>query len=407
MTPFTLLIKPASADCNLRCKYCFYLDRAGLYPETKRHVMPDTVLQAMIKGYLETPQPQYAFAWQGGEPTLLGIHFFRRVIEFQKRYGRPGSSVCNHLQTNGLRITEAFAAFLHEYNFLTGVSLDGPAEIHDRYRCYPDGRGSHADVLKALNILRRHRVKFNILTLVTQANVGHPRRVYRYLRNQGIAHHQYIPCTEFDREGRRLPFALEPEEWGDFLCAVFDEWIASDIGVVSVRLFDSLIHYFCTGQPNVCHMGRDCRQYFVVEHNGDVYPCDFFVEPAWKLGNIQKDSWADLQHSTCYEKFGRQKRNWHSDCAACEHLDYCAGDCLKQRLEYGRKTPSQKSWLCRGYKKFFDHAVPRLKVLASEFKNQMHASDTETINRPAPSKVGRNEPCPCGSGRKFKHCCGR
>lgn len=304
-------------------------------------------------------------------------------------------------------ITEELAAFLHEYHFLIGVSLDGPAEIHNRYRCYPDGRGSHSDVLKALDILRRHQVKFNILTLVTQANVGHPQRVYRYLKNQAVAYHQYIPCTEFNEQGRRLPFAVDPEEWGEFLCVVFDEWIASDIGVVSVRLFDSLVYYFCTGRHNVCHFGRDCRQYFVVEHNGDIYPCDFFVEPAWKLGNVQKDSWAGLQTSVRYETFGLQKSKWHPDCAGCEYLEYCSGDCLKQRLQYGRKTPFQKSWLCRGYKRFFDHAVPRLKILASELKNEMFASDTGSLNRSVPFKVGRNEPCPCGSGRKFKHCCGR
>jgi uncharacterized protein len=407
MNPFSLLIKPASADCNLRCAYCFYLDRASLYPGSDRHRMSQETLETLIKTYLATPQPQYGFAWQGGEPTLMGLDFFVRVVELQKKYGASGASVANHLQTNGLAVSEDLARHLARYNFLVGVSLDGPAELHDRFRCKADGRGSHDLVIRGLRVLDRHRVKVNILTLVSSANVGHGGRVYRYLRQAGFDHHQYIPCVEFDPSGELQPFAIQAREWGDFLCQVFDEWIDSDVGRVSVRYFDSLLYRMVSGEHNLCHLQDDCRQYFVVEHNGDVYPCDFFVRPELKLGNINQDSWETLQASSTYAQFGARKRDWDPECAECLYLPYCAADCPKHRLNPGPEGAPGKSWLCLGYKQFLAHALPGLRSLAREIRREQESSPDGGGGPGRPAKVGRNEPCPCGSGRKYKKCCGR
>jgi uncharacterized protein len=402
MRPFSLLIKPASADCNLRCAYCFYLDRAELYPNGSRRMKPET-LDALVKSYMATEQPQYAFAWQGGEPTLMGLEFFERVVELQMKYGAPGASVANHLQTNGLLIGKDLARHLARYNFLVGVSLDGPPAMHDRFRRSAGGRGSHDQVMQGIGVLRQHGVKFNILSLVSSANVGHGAEVYRYLRNEGFDFHQYIPCVEFDDGGRLQPFAVTPEAWGDFLCQVFDQWIGRDAGHVSIRFFDSIIYRLISGQTNLCHMGRDCRQYLVVEHNGDVFPCDFFVDPSLKLGNVLTDSWHSLRSHPKYAEFGTGKRNWDPACADCQYLELCGGDCLKHRRVRGSDGPDQLSWLCRGYKRFFAHALPGFMDLARSLQS---GPDGGGRAQGKPAKVGRNDPCPCGSGRKFKKCCG-
>jgi len=409
MKPFSLLIKPASADCNLRCVYCFYLAKSALYPETSKHRMSDDVLKAMVSRYMATDQPQYTFGWQGGEPTLMGVDFFKRVTELQQKHGRRGAVVANGLQTNATLIDDEFAAHLGRYRFLLGVSLDGPAEIHDHYRKRASGAGSHAEVISGIECLKRHGVEFNILTLVNDVNVGRGREVYRYLRDLGFHYHQYIPCVEFDDAGRILPFSVSGEAWGDFLCEVFDEWVESDTRIVSVRLFDSVLNYLVTGAYNVCYMQADCRQYFLVEHNGDVYPCDFFVEPQLKLGNVKTDDWEDLHESPRYVEFGARKKRWNNLCNDCLWRRLCAGDCPKHRIR-GDGDPSKLSFLCEGWKRFYEHAMPTLEGLADEIRRERARASvppSRVIVPGSSGKPGRNDPCPCGSGRKFKHCCGR
>jgi uncharacterized protein len=403
--PFSLLIKPASADCNLRCSYCFYLDRARLYPETSRHRMSDLVLAAMIRGYMGTAQPTYQFGWQGGEPTLLGAEFFRRVVQYQQRFGRDGVSVANGLQTNATLITDDLAAVLAEYHFLTGVSLDGPRWLHDRYRQTADGRGSHAEVLAGIGRLETRRAEFNILTLVSAANVGEPAAVYHYLCEHGWLYHQYIPCVESDERRRLLPFSVSAEAWGEFLCRVFDMWYAADTRRVSIRLFDSVLALLVDGVRNICPFGTNCCQYFVVEYNGDVYPCDFFVEPRLCLGNVQTAAWEVLQQSPQYRSFGEQKSCWHADCERCAWQWICQGDCLKHRLCVGGGEARQLSRLCAGWRLFFEHTMPRFRSLAAGVTAERRQA---AVSR-APSSgcsPGRNESCPCGSGRKYKRCCG-
>ncbi|MCJ7810094.1 MAG: radical SAM protein, partial [Desulfobulbaceae bacterium] len=285
MKPFSLLIKPASADCNLGCEYCFYLDKCRLYPETSRHRMSEGVLEQLVKSYLATSQPVYVFGWQGGEPLLMGVDFFRKITEFQQQYGKKGHIVSNGLQTNATLIDDEIADHLARYRFLLGCSLDGPAEAHNQYRKTAGGRSTHGEVLKGIETLVRHDVEFNILVLVSRANVGQPAKVYDYLVDRGYRFQQYIPCVEFDPDGNLLPFAITGEEWGSFMCQLFDRWYTRDTQRVSIRHFDAVLHKIIQNRDQVCSLARNCCQYFVVEYNGDIYPCDFFVEGRFKIGN--------------------------------------------------------------------------------------------------------------------------
>jgi len=379
--PFSLLIKPASADCNLGCAYCFYLPKARLYPGPRR--MSRETLERLISSYMATEQPQYVFGWQGGEPALMGVEFFREVVRLQERHGKPGSVVANGLQTNATRITEELAALFARYRFLVGVSIDGPGELHDVFRTRPGGTGSFRQVVQGLELLRKHGVAFNALVAVSAANVGRTEEVYRFLVDRGILHHQYIPIVELDERGRPLPFTIDAEQWGRFLVRLFDLWYP-DRYRVSVRHFDAVLARLVDGTETICTMGRDCRSYFLVEHNGDVYPCDFFVEPELRLGNIHKSDWRELGGSRLYREFGRRKGQLHPDCLACEYLELCAGDCLKNRIVSGSgaaASASALSWLCQGWKAFYRHALPGLRRLAREIQRQRSRALEESMRR--------------------------
>ena len=369
MRPFTLLVKPASADCNLHCEYCFYLDKSRLYPDTKRHRMSDEVLEKIIKSYMATRQPTYSIVWQGGEPTLMGLDFFRKVTHLQEKYGHPGAVVANGLQTNAKLISDEMAKHFGQYHFLLGCSLDGPAEIHDRYRRTSGGKPSHAEVLKGIETLKRNKVHFNILTLVSQSNVTRAEQVYRYLVGRGYHYHQYIPCVEFDTHGKLLPFSITGKEWGDFLCTLFDVWYSKDTHRVSIRHFDSILFKMVVGSANVCHMARNCCQYFVVEYNGDIYPCDFFVKEPLRLGNVMDSTWKEVLSSKIYRSFGAQKEQWNMACQGCDCLDLCAGDCLKQRIWDGH-PPQNLSWLCAGWNQFNRYTCDRFEGLAEKIRQQ-------------------------------------
>lgn len=409
--PQLLLVKPASGDCNLDCAYCFYTCKAQLYPSAASHRMSPAVLERMIASFMQLPLPQHTFAWQGGEPTLLGREFFERVTALQVRYGAPGAAVANGLQTNATLIDDPFAAHLAAYRFLVGVSLDGPAEIHDVYRTGRSGQGSHAAVLRGVGALRRHGAALNALTLVSQANVRRAQEVYRYLVGEGWSHHQYIPCVEHDPSGALQPFAIEGEAWGRFLCELFEAWYPRDVGRISVRHFDALLDRLAPGGTSLCTLGRDCCQYLVVEHTGDLYPCDFFVEAPRRIGNLMSMSWAQALAAPTYRTFGAQKVRWHPACADCPYLDLCAGDCLKHRLVGPAPDPRRLSSLCAGWRLFFDRALPTLRRLAQEIREARRKAPLPPAPpRPSPppaGRVGRNAPCPCGSGRKHKLCCGR
>jgi len=405
--PFSLLVKPAGADCNIACDYCFYLEKAKLYPEENRHRMSDETLEQLISGYMATPQPVYSFGWQGGEPTLMGVDFFRRVTELQRRYGRPGSTVSNGLQTNGIAVTDELAAHLARHNFLVGVSLDGPEEIHNVYRHTREGNRTYTQVRRGIETLARHGVEFNILVLVSQANVGRAREVYRFLRDEGFYYQQYIPCVEFLSDGSPAPWSITGEEWGRFHIDLYDEWQQNDTRRVSIRYFDSILQLLVNGRYAQCTMGGNCAGYLVVEHNGDVYPCDFFVTDELRLGNIHTHNWRELATSPLRRKFAAGKTRWPEDCARCEYLPYCSGDCMKHR------PPGQTSVLCSGTKAFLDHALPGFRRLGTEYlaANQAERAGglfLDSSGRPAAyGGEGENSACYCGSGKRYKNCHGK
>jgi uncharacterized protein len=369
------------------------------------------VLEKMISSYMATDQQQYSFGWQGGEPTLMGVDFFRKVVELQQKYGRKGAVVANGLQTNGVLIDNDFARHLADYRFLVGVSIDGPENIHDKFRKNVSGLGSHKDVLRGISCLQKHNVEFNILVLVSQSNVRKAAEVYDYLCDNGFYYQQYIPCVEFDEKGNLLPFAINGREWGDFMCEIFDRWIKHDTRKVSVRHFDSILSLKVDNIRNVCVMGKNCCQYFVVEHNGDIYPCDFFVQEELKLGSVFDSDWSGLQQSDKYLEFGKQKACWNSICDNCSCIDYCYGDCLKNRNFTARSSDSI-STLCEGWKEFYQHTENEFMKLAVQIRDERNTSMRSSVqnnyyNSNEQKVSGRNSPCPCGSGKKYKKCCGR
>jgi len=369
--------------------------------------MPDEVLEQLVKSYMATPQTAYSFGWQGGEPTLMGVDFFRKATALQEKYGRSGAVVANGLQTNATLIDDELARHLARFRFLLGCSLDGPAEIHDRYRLTAGGRPSHEKVLKGIDALKRHGVAFNILVLVSRANVRRAVEVYHYLTRQGFFYHQYIPCVEFDPAGNLLPFAINGEEWGEFLCDIFDQWHPRDIHRVSIRHFDSILQKMVDGTANVCTIGRNCCQYFVVEYNGDIYPCDFFVESSLKLGNIMETGWDEALASKSYRDFGAQKAQWNPECRTCDCLNYCSGDCLKHRM-YAGNPPQNLSLLCAGWRKFIRRTRLKFHEIAGNISAQRQAGQNRIRQSvPGSAAPGRNTACPCGSGKKYKKCCGR
>ena len=402
---FSLLIKPASADCNLRCSYCFYLAKKELYPHDRTHRMDIATLEHLIKGYLATQQPVYTFTWQGGEPTLMGAGFFKRVTDLQKKFARPGSRIANGLQTNATLIDDALAHHLARYNFLVGCSLDGPPQMHDRYRRYSNAKPSHAAVRKGIETLCRHGVEFNILVLVSQANVHQARSVYRYLREEGFYFQQYIPCVEFDKNGRPLPYAINGKEWGRFLCDIFDCWYPQDVQRVSIRYFDALLNKRLGTHAGLCSLANNCCLYFVVEYNGDIYPCDFFVEKNLRLGNVADTTWENALSSPLYAKFGKQKSELSRQCRQCVFLDRCMGDCQKHRQAH-KSEEARLSYLCDGWRMFLQHSQPAFEALARWIQSGRETSQAPFPVQVTARSVGRNQPCPCGSGKKYKKCCG-
>ncbi len=389
--PFSLLVKPASADCNLRCAYCFYLEKAALYPAAPLHRISNRVLERLVASYMATDQPAYSFGWQGGEPTLMGLEFFQQVVRLQQKHGRAGSVVANGLQTNATLIDDALARHLARYRFLLGVSLDGPRDLHDAGRLSAAGKGTHERVLRGIGMLRHHGVEFNILTAVQSAHRGRGREVYDYLADSGFLFQQYIPIVEFDPAGRPLPFTIRPEDWGEFLCQVFDRWVRSDPLRVSVRQFDAVLARLLDGVAPVCTMGADCRRYFLVEHNGDIYPCDFFVEPGLRLGNIMDREWADLQACRAWRDFGAVKSCYNAACTGCPFLDLCAGDCPRHRY-HGSRDPGRLSWLCAGWRMFYEHSLPGFRRLARLVQRERARELREQMGRGLPPPATASSP---------------
>ena len=400
--PFSLLVKPAGPDCNLRCRYCFYIGHVGMFPESTRHRMEGATLEKLVRGYMALPFETHSFAWQGGEPTLAGVDFFRRAVALQRACAKPGGRIVNVLQTNATLIDDEFANFLAEANFLVGVSIDGQPPLHDASRVDADNRPTYKRVLDGIEALRRHNVAFNALVLVNKANVAAPESIYRHLRDDlKIYDHQYIECADIDSNGAPLPFAIGGSEWGEFLCRIFDAWSKHDTRRVSVRLFDTVQSIAAGYGAPSCAAACECSGYFVIEHNGDVFPCDFHVTPSLRLGNIRDNSWKEIRSNPLRAAFAARKGRMAAECQECKWLKFCQGDCPRNRnpwetfADSGNATDA-RSRLCDGWKRFYSHAAGKLVEMA-----------TAQLRGQARGTPSRNDPCPCGSGLKYKHCCGR
>jgi len=388
----TLLIKPAGPDCNMACTYCFYLEKELLFPETRHHRMTEDVLEKVIRQAMRQSGDQISFIWQGGEPTLMGLEFYQKSIELQQHYGR-GQAVGNGLQTNGLLIDDEWIAFLKSYNWLVGLSLDGPQHVHDRYRRALNGDGTWEQVTACAERMLAADLAVNALVVVNDYSVQFPDEIYRFHKNLGLSHMQFIPCVEADRKDPSgvLGFSVPAEEYGRFLCRLFDLWMDDFSGLeptTSIRMFESLFYTYIGHIPPECTLLPECGTYVMVEHNGDVFSCDFYAE----------------KH-LC---FGRRKLHLPDECNDCRWLHLCRGGCPKDRLQ--GPGPKVSNHLCSTYRMFFDHSDERFRRLADRWKEQFQHSNEQgedpTGEQSADAKVGRNHPCPCGSGLKYKRCCG-
>ncbi len=400
----SLLVKPVSGDCNLHCAYCFYHDRpSDPYKGTRRHRMSAKVLDLLIRQGMRLNREQASFGWQGGEPTLAGLDFFKRVVELQKKYGARGQVVSNGLQTNGILLDDEWACFLKEYKFLVGVSLDGPAIYHDHYRTYASGAPTHEKVMEALHLLRHHQVEFNVLAVVNRLTADHGLEIYDYFLSQGFSFLQFIPVVELDpTTGKPTDFSVTPEQFGDFLCGVFDRWYNGGNPEASVRDFDATLGVYLGQEAPLCAFQKECGSYLVVEHNGDIYPCDFFVRESLYLGNLLHTPLEQAFESQALKRFAAKKSLPRPECQACTWLPLCNQGCPRFLGVDG----SRRHYLCRAYQRFFAHSQAGFMDLRNRLLRQRGLDPDKALNPPT-RPVGRNDPCPCGSGKKYKHCCGR
>jgi uncharacterized protein len=356
----SLLIKPASAVCNLDCAYCFYLDReADPYKALPARKMTVDTLERLVDTYLFYSFPNSVFAFQGGEPTLAGVDFFEKLVQFEKQYGRDGQSVSNAIQTNGILIDDRWCALFHEYHWLIGISIDGAEEVHDLYRFNKAGHGTWKQVMRGIECMQKNKVDFNVLCVLSQANVDKPKETYNFFRSLGIDYIQYIPLSEFDTDGNPLPFTITPEQYGRFMCETFDLWWP-DRRKVRIRYFDNIAEALAGQRPGNCTMHETCDSYVVVEYNGDIYPCDFFVEKDWKLGNINLDSWTEIARKQRRYAFAANKTVPHPACQVCEYQDLCHGGCPKHRHDRYRRF-EDLDYFCQSYKMIYAKSIGPLK----------------------------------------------
>ena len=356
----SLLIKPASALCNLACSYCFYVEReSDPYKQLSVRTMSPKTLDAMVRTYMEHSPGQATFAWQGGEPTLAGREFFEQACQLQQRYGASGQHVGNALQTNTTLLDERWCETFNRYNFLLGVSLDGPQKIHDRYRLNRGGQGTWRRVMQSIELLQRNGVEFNILCVVSKVNVRRAKDLYRFFRTLGIEHIQYIPIAEFGSDGAPQPWAVTAQEYGRFLAETFRLWWPNRRRL-RIRFFDNLAEAIAGLSPGSCSMQDSCDSYCVVEHNGDVYPCDFFVRKEWRLGNINDAPFNEIARRARRFEFATRKSLPNCECEQCEYLAICRRGCPKLR-EGPLGRFEDLDYFCEAYKTAFRIAVPKLR----------------------------------------------
>jgi uncharacterized protein len=429
---FHLMAKPSGSTCNINCTYCFFLSKEALYPNEK-HRMSEATLETYIRQLLESHRaPEVTVAWQGGEPTLMKLEFFKHSVDLVEKYRQPGQTVQHTFQTNGILLDDDWCAFFKKHKFLVGLSVDGPRELHDAYRVDRRGQGTFNRVVQGLRHLQRHGVDFNILCTVNSTNEKHGRTVYRFFRDELDAKWvQFIPIVErateetiaianlgwSEQTGRKRPLYTQSgnlvtkrsvggEQYGRFLVDVFEEWVRHDVGDVYVQLFDVTLEAFF-GRHLLCVHAPTCGYGPALEYNGDLYSCDHFVEPRYQLGNIHQTHMLTLVDSPEQRKFGQDKRDTlTAQCRACKVRNLCHGGCRKDRFALSRDGEQGHNYLCPGLELFFNHTGPTFHAMAQLLQHNQAPADVIEAIAASDAKRGPYQPCPCGSGKKFRFCHG-
>nr|WP_314753962.1 anaerobic sulfatase-maturation protein [uncultured Prevotella sp.] len=383
--PMYVMLKPAGSLCNLRCKYCYYLEKNELYKDSRNHIITDELLEKFIKEYIEAQtMPEVLFTWHGGETLMRPVSFYKKALELQRVYGR-GRRIDNCIQTNGTLITDEWCQFFKENNFLVGVSIDGPQEFHDEYRKTATGKPTFRQVMKGINLLNKHGVEWNALAVVNDFNADYPLDFYHFFKEIGCHYIQFTPIVEriVDRAdsltlapgmqegGRMADFSVTAEQWGDFLCAIFDEWVHHDVGNYYIQLFDATLANWVGQAPGICTMARECGHAGVMEFNGDVYSCDHFVYPEHKLGNLHSQTIYEMMNSPKQKEFSKMKHLMlPQQCKECNFLFACHGECPKNRFVKDKYGNPGLNYLCSGYHKFFTHVAPYMDFMKNELDHQ-------------------------------------
>ena len=384
--PLYVMLKPAGAHCNLACKYCYYLEKNNLYQNTPRHLMSDEMLEQFTREYIEAQtMPQVLFTWHGGEPLMRSIDFYKKALELQKKYAH-GKQIDNVIQTNGTLLTDEWCEFFAQNHWLVGISIDGPQEYHDHYRVTPAGKPSWEKVMQGIQLLKKHRVEWNAMAVVNAYNAEHPLEFYHFFRDNGCQYLQFTPIVERLTEhedgrtlasladNREIPLAdasVTPQQWGNFLCTIFDDWVRHDVGKTFVEIFDCTLANWMGVLPGICAYSKECGHAGVMEHNGDVYSCDHFVFPEYKLGNIREQSLIDMLYGEKQQAFSRLKHtSLPRQCKECDMEFACHGECPKNRFEKDKYGEPGLNYLCQGYYQYYSHVAPYMDFMKRELLAQ-------------------------------------
>ena len=383
--PLYVMLKPAGAMCNLACEYCYYLEKSHMYNEGPKTLMSDSLLEHFVKQYIESQTtPNVLFLWHGGETMMRPLSFYQKALQLQKKYAR-GRMIDNAFQTNGTMLTDEWCRFFKENNWLVGVSIDGPKEVHNAYRQNRLGQPSFDQVMRGINLLNKHGVMWNAMAVVNDLNVKHPQEFYCFFKSIGCRYIQFTPIVErfaTHEDGRHLAtpdqkdcslahFSVTPEDWGDFLCTIFDEWVRNDVGQYFIQIFDATLANWVGVDPGLCTMARSCGHAGVMEFNGDVYSCDHFVFPEYKLGNIRQNTLLEMMYSERQLEFGRKKQgSLPGQCRKCDYLFACNGGCPKDRFAQTVDGEPNLNYLCKGYHQYFKHVAPYMDYMKNELMSQ-------------------------------------
>lgn len=384
--PLYVMLKPAGAHCNLACKYCYYLEKNNLYQNSHRHLMSDEMLEQFTREYIEAQtMPQVLFTWHGGEPLMRSIDFYKKALALQKKYAH-GKQIDNVIQTNGTLLTDEWCEFFAKNHWLVGISIDGPQEYHDHYRVTPAGKPSWEKVMQGIQLLKKHRVEWNAMAVVNAYNAEHPLEFYHFFRDNGCQYLQFTPIVERLTEhedgrtlasladDREIPLAdasVTPQQWGNFLCTIFDDWVRHDVGKTFVEIFDCTLANWMGVLPGICAYSKECGHAGVMEHNGDVYSCDHFVFPEYKLGNIREQSLIDMLYGEKQQAFSRLKHtSLPRQCKECDMEFACHGECPKNRFEKDKYGEPGLNYLCQGYYQYYSHVAPYMDFMKREFLAQ-------------------------------------